>query len=156
QPDVALVLLGHAVGRLEHGLARRDEVELRAGPHEGGDDLGLGHRVEVAALIQQQRDVGERLQPGPEPALRAAEALRHPTELSAALSEDGDDLVGLAELDRAKDDPLFLVEGHRANGTPEPRTRSDALVPMTKSPQCGTGYLERDPTTVKARDRFGP
>ena len=77
------------------------------------DDLGLRHGVERAASpVQHQGNVRERLEPRAETAGGLADALGHGPDLARALGHDGHDLVGLAELDRAQDDALFLVERH--------------------------------------------
>ena len=68
--------------------------------------------VEVPALIQEQRDMRQGFEPRPELAVGAADPLRHGPDLARALGEDGDDLVGLAQLHGPQDDALFLVEGH--------------------------------------------
>src|SRR5205823_14320085 len=80
---------------------------------ERRDDLGLGDRVERApALVEQQGDVGERLQPRPELRAGPADALGDRADLARSLREDADDLVGFPQLDRTKNDALFLVERH--------------------------------------------
>ncbi len=111
---VPLVFLGDAVDRLEHRLAGGEQREVVADRAMGGDDLGLGDRVErSSAPVEHQVHVGERLQARPEPAGGLADPLRHAPDLAGALGHDGDDLVGLAELRRPEDDALLLVGGHR-------------------------------------------
>ena len=125
QPDVPLVLLGHLVDGLEHRLPGGEQPQVVADRQVRRDDLGLRDRVQRAtAVVQHQRHVGERLQARPEPAGGLADPLRDRPDLAGALGHDGDDLVGLAELDRAQDDALFLIGGHgrivlsRPCGTP--------------------------------------
>ena len=115
--DVALVLLGDLVDRLDHRLGGREQREVVADLPVGGHDLGLRHGVERAApAVQHQVDVGEGLEATAEPRGGLAKSLGDRADLAGALGEDGHDLVGLTELHRAQDDPLLLIGGHTADG----------------------------------------
>ena len=75
--------------------------------------FGVRHRRELAAaVVEEQLDVRQRLEPGPEPARRLADPLGDRPHLAIALGEDRDDSVGLAQLDRAQNNALIAVQGH--------------------------------------------
>ena len=120
QPDVPFVLLRDLVDGLEHRLAGREQAQVVPDVPVRRDDLRLGDRVERAATpVEHQVDVGERLEPPSEPRGGLPDALGDGANLARTLGQDGDDLVGFAELDRAQDDPLLLVGGHRRMVAPE-------------------------------------
>jgi hypothetical protein len=113
QPHVALVLLGDLVDGFQHGLSRGEQPEVAPESPERRHDLGLADGVEgPSPPVDHEGNVRERLQPGAEPRGRLPDALGHGSDLARALGHDRDDLVGLAQLDRAQHDALFLVEGH--------------------------------------------
>ena len=99
QPGVGVALLRHLVARLQQRLRLGQPVEVLPHRPEDLDRLGLGDDVELAALVEQQRHVHHRLQPRPEPGLGLAHALGHRPHLAPALGQQGDDAVGLAQLD---------------------------------------------------------
>ena len=120
QPDVPFVLFRNLVDGLEHRLAGREQAQVVADVPVRRDDLRLSDRVERAATpVEHQVDVGERLEPPSEPRGGLPDALGDAANLARTLGQDGDDLVGFAELDRAQDDPLLLVGGHRRMVAPE-------------------------------------
>ena len=57
--------------------------------------------------------VAERLEPAPVATLGLAHPLRHRSDLAVGLSDDADDPVGFAQLDRAHHDAAVAVESHR-------------------------------------------
>ena len=93
--------------RRSRSLADRAEVV---------DRLGLGDDVELAALVEQQRDVAHRLEAAAEPALGLAHALGHGPHLAVAGGEQHDDAVGLAQLVGAQHDARVAVE-HRSTAS---------------------------------------
>ena len=97
---VGLPLLGDLVGGLEHRDRVGEAAVVLAQRAVGVDRLHLGDDVEVAAApVALERHVAGGLEPGAEPAARLAHPLGHRPHLARALGEDGDDPVGLAELD---------------------------------------------------------
>ena len=69
------------------------------------DERRAGDGVEVAApLVQDELDVGERLQARAEARLRLADALRDGADASLLVRVDVQDAVGLAEPERAEHD----------------------------------------------------
>ena len=71
----------------------------------GADERCAGDGVELAAaLVQDELDVGERLQAGAEPRLRLANALRDRADTPPLVRVEVQDAVGLAEPERAEDD----------------------------------------------------
>src|SRR3954453_10462620 len=122
QSQRRLLLLGREpVGGLEHrspgGVGR---IVGRDAGAVGADRLGLAHDVEVAAGVELQVDVAERLEPGAELALGAAHALGYRAHLAVPAGEDGDDPVGLTQLLGAEDDSLVPVQGLRGGGHHSP------------------------------------
>ena len=109
---VGLALLGDLVDGLEHRHRVGEAAVVLAQRAVGVDGLDLGDDVELAAPVALQRDVARRLEPGPEAAPGLAHALGHRPDLAVSLGEDGDDPVGLPELDRAQHDPLVPVQVH--------------------------------------------
>ena len=107
---VALALLGDLVDRLEHRHRVGEAAVVLAQRPVGVDGLDLGDDVELAAPVALQRDVAHRLEPGAEAAPGLADALGHGPDLAVALGQDGDDPVGLTELDRAQDHALVPVQ----------------------------------------------
>ena len=104
---------GEALGRLQHGHARRVAGVVRyqrlaVGP----DHLRLGDDVERASNVQHQVDVRERLEPGAEPGLGAADALGHGPDPPAAPAQDGNDPVRLAQLVGPQHNPVIPVKLH--------------------------------------------
>ncbi len=74
------------------------------------DERDAGDRVQLArALVEEQLDVRERLEPRAEARLRLAHALRHRADPAAILRVHVEDAVGLPEPERAQDDSLRLV-----------------------------------------------
>ena len=72
----------------------------------GVDGLDLGDDVELAAApVALERDVGRGLEPRAEPAPRLADALGDGPDLAVPLGQDGDDAVGLPQLDAAQTTP---------------------------------------------------
>src|SRR3712207_4472597 len=111
-----------SVGGLEHrGAGGVGAVVADDLVSVGADRLGLADDVEVAAGVELQVDVAERLEPGAELALGAAHALGHGAHLAGAPGEHGDDPVGLAELLGAQHDALVAVERLRGGGHQQPR-----------------------------------
>src|SRR5439155_12105229 len=118
--DVPFVFLRDLVDGLEHRLAGREQAQVVADVPVRGDDLRLGDGVERAATpVEHQVDVGERLEPSAEPRGGLPDALGDAADLARTLGQDGDDLVGFAEFDRAQDDPLLLIGGHGRMVAPE-------------------------------------
>ena len=113
-PLRGLALLGREAFRgLQHrhasGVARVVRSErLPVGPQR----VRLGDDVQRPALIQQQVDVGERLQPGPEPRLGAAHALTDGADPPGPPGEHGDDPVRLTQVLSAQHDPVIPVQSH--------------------------------------------
>ena len=106
---IRLVLLGDLVDGLEH----RDRV----GEHPySSRSARFASRVSAwvttssSRPVAQQRDLAGRLEPGAEAARGLADALGDGADLAVALGEEGDDPVGLAELDGAQHHPLVAVQ----------------------------------------------
>src|SRR5690348_7348361 len=91
------------MGQWSVALAQRPEHVER---------LDLGDDVELAALVALQRDVARRFETRAEATPGLADALGDGPYLAPPLGEDGDDPVGLAELDRPQDDAVVPVQGH--------------------------------------------
>lgn len=76
----------------------------------------LGHDVPGPADRQDEMDVAEGLEPAADARPRATNALRHDPQLAEARGEHGEHPIRLAEVHRAQDDRLGLVEtGARAH-----------------------------------------
>ena len=113
QRGVGLTLLGDLVGGFEHGDRVGQAAVVLPELAVAVDGLGLGDDVEVAAAaVALERDVGRGLEPGAEAAAGLADALGDRADLAVTLREDGDDAVGLTELDRAQDHTLIPVQAH--------------------------------------------
>ena len=112
QRGVGLALLGDLIGGLEHRHRVGEAAVVLAQRPVGVDGLGLGDDVELATPVALHRDVRHRLEPRPEPAPGLAHALGHGADLPVPLRHDGDDPVGLPQLDRAQHDPLVPVQVH--------------------------------------------
>jgi hypothetical protein len=103
---------GETLGRLQHRHARRIAGVVRGQRLAvGPDHLGLRDHVQRAPGVQHQVDVGERLEPGPEPGLGPADALGHGADPPAP-GEDGNDPVRFSQLLRPQHDPVIPVELH--------------------------------------------
>ena len=76
--------------------------------------LGLGDDVQVAAGIELQVDVAERLQPAAEPTLGPPHALGHRPDPALAPGQQGDDPIGLAEFRHPQHHGGVAVNGHQA------------------------------------------
>jgi hypothetical protein len=101
---------GEPLGRFQHGHARRVPgvvagQRLAIGP----DHLRLSNHIERTPHVQHQVDVRERLEPGPEPGLGAADALAHGPDPPAAAAKDGNNPIRLAQLLRPQHDPVIPV-----------------------------------------------
>ena len=106
-------------GGFQHGA--RAGVAAVVADDVGGervDGLHLGDDVEVAAGMQLNVDVRERLQPGPELAAGAPHSLGHGADQPVLTGEQGDDPVGLAELVLAKHHRPIPVQAHRTSFSP--------------------------------------
>ena len=123
-----LALHRHLVDRLDHRETAGQVVEVAQQRREGLDRVGLADDVELAALVQQQAHVAERLEPGAELRLRLAHALGDGAHLAVVLGEHDDDAVGLAELVGAQHDGRVAVErdGHRGRQSSPPKRRCGA------------------------------
>src|SRR5207245_7030247 len=106
-------------------------VEVFADGAEVVDGLGLRDDVELASLVEQQRHVHRGLEPGTEAALRLAHTFGDGAHLAAALGDERDDPIGLAEPDRAQHDALVAVEAHAATRRSR---RSDGRAVGTRAP----------------------
>ena len=134
---VGLALLRDLVGGLEHRDRVGEAAVVLAQRAVGVDGLDLGDDVELAAPVALQRDVARGLEPRPEPAPRLAHALGHRPDLAVPLGEDGDDPVGLPQLDRAQHDPLVPVQVHYTSVIRPPRRA------CVSSPSYATVELSR-------------
>jgi hypothetical protein len=85
---------------------------------EGVDRRHLRDDVEVAAGMQLDVDVGERLQPGAELAAGAADPLGDRAHQPVIAGEQGDDAVGFAELVLAQHNRPVPVQPHRSSLSP--------------------------------------
>ena len=106
-------LTGQPLGGLQHRAPTG--VAAVVADDVGGervDGLHLGDDVEIAAGVQLNVDVRERLQPGPELAAGAAHALGHRADQPVLAGEQGHDPVGLAELVLAQHDRSIPVQPH--------------------------------------------
>src|SRR4051794_12454145 len=73
------------------------------------DQLDARDRLQVAvALVKQDLDVAERLEPGTEPGLRLPDALRDGADPPAVEAVEVEDAVGLPQPHRPQDDRLGL------------------------------------------------
>ena len=63
QPHRRLVLLSHRVGGLDHGPGGDHRIEVVAKPRKRLENRNLSDGVEIAPLVENQVDMGERLQP---------------------------------------------------------------------------------------------
>src|SRR6185312_11408359 len=111
------------------------------------DGLRLRDDVQAAAGVALDVDVVERLQPRPPPGPGTAHAFGDGADLAAALHEQGDDPVGLAELLHAQHHAGVAVQSHGgslrrgSSGTAPPRAVPLAL------PTNGT-FVAQVPTSV--------
>ena len=107
---VDLALLRELIGGLEHRRGPGDAVEIVAQPPEVIDAVDLGHQIELATLVELQRDMAHRLEPRPELGTGLAHTLRHRPHLPAATGEEHDDPIGLAQLVRAQHDAFVAMD----------------------------------------------
>ena len=111
--------LAEAVGELDDVPGGGGRVQVVAQAEMGVLERARGDDVERAADRQHELNVAERLEPATDPRARPPHALGDHLELPEARREDGQHAVGLAELHRAQDDRLGLVDArpraHRRN-----------------------------------------
>ena len=102
---IGVAVLGDGVDGLEHRRGPGQAVEVVAQRGEVVERLGLGDDVELAALVELERDVPRGLEPGTEPRLGLAHPLGDRPHLAPAPRSQHDDAVGLAELPGPQDHP---------------------------------------------------
>ena len=87
---------------------------MQVGTHraEMVDRFGLRDRVELAALVELQRDVGHRLEAAAESTLRLANTFGDRPHLAPTFGDEGDDSIGFAKFDRPQDDGVIPIELH--------------------------------------------
>ena len=102
---VRLLLGEEPQHRLEPDHPDLEPVGIRADAVVRADERRAGDGVELAAaLVEDELDVGERLQAGTEARLRLADALRDRADASPLVRVDVQDAVGLAEPEGAEHD----------------------------------------------------
>jgi hypothetical protein len=115
----ACLLLGiEAEHRLEADQADAEAVGILARPPVRADELDPGDRLELAAAdVEQELDVGERLESRAESRLRLSDAFGHRAYPSAVERVEVEYAIGLAEPHGAEHDRLGLVvpPGHPAS-----------------------------------------
>ena len=77
------------------------------------DRLGLGHDVELAALIELESDMTGGLEAGPELGPGLAHPLGDSADLSVMFGDERHDAVSLTQLVGPQNDPVIPVERHR-------------------------------------------
>ncbi len=135
-----------AVHGLEQDEALRQAIEVVHERPGRVDGLDLADDVQLPALVEQEGDVGQRLQPTAEAALRLPHALRHGPHLPVLGREQHDDAVGLTQLVRADDHRPIAIEAHRTVRSrplgpfaPLPTIRSAAAVAPLTGPRRRSG-----------------
>ena len=123
---VGFTVLGHLVDRFEHRDGVGQERVLLAQCPVRVERLGLGHDVELAALVALEGNAAHRLEPGTELARGLADPLGDRADLAVALGEDRDDPVGLTELDRTKHNPLVAIKTRHYNSVSQAQIRNCA------------------------------
>ncbi len=140
---VRLTLGCDLVDRLEHRHRMGERSVVLPEGTVRVDRLDLGDHVELTPAVALERHVARRLQPGTEPAAGLAHPLGDGPDPAVRTGEEGDDPVGLPELDGAEDHTLIPVEPwrsrHECNYTRVSRSltrcrwpRSDASDPGTR------------------------
>lgn len=109
------------------------------------DGLHLGDDVEIAARVQLNVDVRERLQPGPELASGAPHALGHCAHQTVIAGEQCDDPVGLTELVLTQHHRSIPVQPHHMSFSFQ-TDRSRYAAPIILVPMVGN---ERFPTLTQ-------
>ena len=96
--------------RLRADEADREPIRILAGRAMRVDERGARDRVQLArALVEEELDVRERLEPRAEARLRLAHALRDRADPAPVERVQVEDAVGLREAERPQDDRLGLV-----------------------------------------------
>ena len=121
QPQGWFVLLGDGVGHLDHRSGGNDPIEVRSQLVKRLHQRHLGDGVEVAALVEHEVDVRERLEPAAKSALRLADAFGHGAQLAVVRAEKNDDTIGVAERIATQYYPLIVSDRHRFLARPQPR-----------------------------------
>jgi hypothetical protein len=107
--------------RLEPDVPDRETISIRSAPIVGADEVGAANGLELpAALVQEQLDVAERLQPAAEARARLANALGDRADAPLLERVQVEDAVGLAEADGAEDDRLGLRRAGRHGAESSP------------------------------------
>ena len=128
-----LAFLGDGVDRFDHGARRHHPVEVGTQKREGFDDGDLSDGVQIAALVDDQVDVGERFQATTEPAFGLPDPFRHCAKLASIRAQENDNPVGLPERVGPEHDSLIRPD-HASNGSDYPRPRVDLAVQQPKPP----------------------
>src|SRR5690242_12654030 len=89
----------------------------------------------TGALMQEQLDVAQRLEPGTEAGLRPTDAFRNGADATSVERVEMEHAVGFAEPERAQDDSFRLVRapGHRAVKCRRSTSR-ESLASLSRSP----------------------
>ena len=94
-------------------------MEVGPQPEVRVEQLGLGDDVEGAPHGEHEIDRAERFEAAADPRSRAPDALGNDPQLAEMGGQDGEDPVGLAEVQPAEDDGLGLVQARaRAHRQP--------------------------------------
>ena len=139
---VPLLLDEEPQHRLRPDEPDREAVRVFARRPVRVDERDAGDRVQLAgALVEEQLDVRERLEPRAEARLRLADALRHRAHAAAVERVQVEDAIGLAVAERPEHDGLRLV------GPPHPLKSRRGGVDSSSPTTCKA--------TLTARRRFG-
>ena len=102
QRGIRLAVLRDLVGGLQHRHRVGEAAVVLSQRAVGVDGLDLRDDVELAAPpVALERDVGGGLEPRAEAAAGLANSLGDAPDLAVPLGQDGDDAVGLSQLDAA-------------------------------------------------------
>ena len=111
--DALRPLLAEPVGQLAEVPRRGGGVEVGPQPEVWVEQVGLGDDVEGAPHREHEVDRAERFEAAADPRARSPDALGNDPQLAEMGSQDGEDPVGLAEVQPAEDDGLGLVQRER-------------------------------------------
>ena len=117
RPLVRLLLGVEPQHRLQPDQPDLQAIRVRARAVVRADEGGAGHRVELAAAVMEDElDVRERLEPPAEPRLGLPHPFRHRAYPAAVERVEMEDAIGLAELERTEDDGLGRIRTGHARG----------------------------------------
>lgn len=112
QPNRGLFLLGHSVCGLDHRPRCYHRVEIRPESRKRLDDGDLCDGVEIAALVENQVNMGEMFEPTTKPALCLAHTFGNRPDLAVVGAEENHDTVSLSEWVGPQNYRLIVTDCH--------------------------------------------